>query len=202
MDPYLVYFDLEATGLDVENDEILQIGAVATSGATFTTFIIPQVPISPGAAAVNKFSLNNGVLSREGTVLSSVTMQQGIEDFFNWCHQLSRQEEGRTITLVAHNGRNYDYELLMTCMKRYAVQVPTAFNLNMADTLPCLEPYRRIFGNIKLQTLKNALLNGTSQSHDAVDDCNDLMSVVSALAKKSNKTPWSFLNVEGAVETF
>eukprot|EP00092_Neocalanus_flemingeri_P068178 GFUD01083267.1.p1 GENE.GFUD01083267.1~~GFUD01083267.1.p1 ORF type:complete len:176 (-),score=36.46 GFUD01083267.1:19-546(-) len=175
MDPYLVYFDLEATGLDVENDEILQIGAVATSGATFTTFIIPQVPISPGAAAVNKFSLNNGVLSREGTVLSSVTMQQGIE---------------------------YDYELLMTCMKRYAVQVPTAFNLNMADTLPCLEPYRRIFGNIKLQTLKNALLNGTSQSHGAVDDCNDLMSVVSALAKKSNKTPWSFLNVEGALETF
>ena len=83
-----------------------------------------QVPISPGAAAVNKFSLNNGVLSREGQTLTSVTMQQGIkvsrwellcyfsavrfdlQDFFEWCQQLSQQQGGSTITLVAHNGRN------------------------------------------------------------------------------------------------
>ena len=73
---------------------------------------------------MNKFSISKGVLGRHGLALTSVTMQQGIQvgsflslllyfslshisqDFFAWCRQLSEQHDGRTIVLVAHNGRN------------------------------------------------------------------------------------------------
>eukprot|EP00090_Calanus_glacialis_P004557 TRINITY_DN13415_c0_g1_i4.p1 TRINITY_DN13415_c0_g1~~TRINITY_DN13415_c0_g1_i4.p1 ORF type:complete len:203 (-),score=32.20 TRINITY_DN13415_c0_g1_i4:145-753(-) len=202
MEPHLVYFDVEATGLDVDCDEILQIGAVSPSGETFCSFIMPQVEINPGAAAVNKFSVNNGKLCRDGQSFTTVSMQRGIQDFFDWCQQLSQQHGGSTIMLVAHNGRNYDYELLMSCMRRYGVQVPSSFRLRMADTLPSFEPFRREFGNIRLQTLKNSLLNGGSQSHDAVDDSSDLKNVICALAQRQNKTPWNFINVDGAVEDF
>ena len=40
---FLVFFDLESTGLDTEYDEIIQIGAVSESGSSFSVFILPQV---------------------------------------------------------------------------------------------------------------------------------------------------------------
>lgn len=97
MSNFVVYFDVEATGLDVDCDEILQIGAVSPSGETFCSFIMPQVrylviwhiknkfglnlqvEINPGAAAVNKFSVNNGKLCRDGQSFTTVSMQRGIQ---------------------------------------------------------------------------------------------------------------------------
>merc|ERR1712183_947790 len=107
--------------------------------------------------------------------------QEGVRKFFAWCYHLSQQEDNTTIGLVAHNGRNFDFEILMSCMRRYHIPAPQ-FPVKLVDTLPCLDPYRAVFGNIKLQTLRNSLLNGGTQSHDAVDDCYDLKNVIGSLA--------------------
>merc|ERR1711915_298660 len=198
MEPLIVFFDLESTGLDTEYDEILQIGAVSQSGSSFSVFILPQVPISDGAARVNNFSMEGRKLMRDGKELDSVNMEQGIQAFFNWCTNLARDFEAQSVALVAHNGKNFDFKLLTSCMKRFDVKPQTTLTIKMLDSILCLKPLAKQFGNVRLQTLKSCLLQGGSQTHDAVDDCNDLKDALLLLAGTDGISCWTFLNIEGA----
>ena len=81
MIPLLVFFDLETTGLDVEEDEIVQIAALANTPESeeFSVFVLPNVEISEGASNVNGMTIQYGQLVRNGRVLRSTDMRSALK---------------------------------------------------------------------------------------------------------------------------
>ena len=84
MAPLLVFFDLETTGLDVEEDEIVQIAALANTAESeeFSVFVLPNVEISEGASNVNGMTVQHGQLVRNGRVLRSTDMRSALKVVF------------------------------------------------------------------------------------------------------------------------
>ena len=81
MIPLLVFFDLETTGLNVEEDEIVQIAALANTAESeeFSVFILPSMEISEGASNVNGMTVQHGQLVRNGRVLSSTDILSALK---------------------------------------------------------------------------------------------------------------------------
>lgn len=49
--------DIEATGLDLGRDEIVQIALVSSDGKSYSSYVKPTVPISPDAEEIHKISI-------------------------------------------------------------------------------------------------------------------------------------------------
>ena len=81
MYPLLVFFDLETTGLNLEEDEIVQIAALANTAQSeeFSVFVLPNVEMTEGASNVNGITIQNGDLIRNGRVLPSTDMKSGLK---------------------------------------------------------------------------------------------------------------------------
>ena len=81
MSPLLVFFDLETTGLDVSQDEPVQIAAVANTEESeeFSVFVVPSVAITEGASNVNGITRDGNRLVRGGRVLPSTDMKSGLK---------------------------------------------------------------------------------------------------------------------------
>ena len=85
MSPLLVFFDLESTGLDVDEDEIVQIAAVANTEESeeFSVFVVPSVAISQGASNVHGITTcetrQGRQLARRGRILPSTDMETGLK---------------------------------------------------------------------------------------------------------------------------
>ena len=88
MAPLLVFFDLETTGLDVEEDEIVQIAALANTDESeeFSAFVLPNVEISEGASSVNGMTIQHGELVRNGRVLRSTDILPALEVILKLLH--------------------------------------------------------------------------------------------------------------------
>ena len=84
MDPLLVFFDLETTGLNLEEDEIVQIAALANTDESeeFSVFVLPSVEISEGASNVNGMTIQYGQLVRNGRVLRSTDIRSALKVVF------------------------------------------------------------------------------------------------------------------------
>ena len=81
MSPLLVFFDLESTGLNVDEDEIVQIAAVANTAESeeFSVFVVPYVAISQGASNVHGITRQGSQLVRRGRILPSTDMETGLK---------------------------------------------------------------------------------------------------------------------------
>ena len=79
--PLLVFFDLESTGLNVDEDEIVQIAAVANTQESeeFSVFVLPSVAIDEGASKVHGITRQGRQLVRGGRILPSTDMETGLK---------------------------------------------------------------------------------------------------------------------------
>ena len=86
MYPLLVFFDLETTGLNLEEDEIVQIAALANTAQSeeFSVFVLPNVEMTEGASNVNGITIQNGELVRNGRVLPSTDMKSGLKVVYHF----------------------------------------------------------------------------------------------------------------------
>ena len=86
--PLLVFFDLETTGLNLEEDEIVQIAALANTPQSeqFSVFVLPNVEMTEGASNVNGITIQNGHLVRNGRVLPSTDMKSGLKVVYHLSH--------------------------------------------------------------------------------------------------------------------
>ncbi len=127
-----VAFDLETTGLDVENDNIIEIGALKVCDGKvaerFMEFLKPDEPISP--MITNITGITNEMVENAGKT------DKIIRDFVDFC--------GENI-LVGHNIA-FDYRF----MKRYAVQYGYSFDKNGIDTLKIA---RKVHKNLESKSL-------------------------------------------------
>ena len=81
MSPLLVFFDLESTGLNVDEDEIVQIAAVANTRESeeLSVFVLPSVAIDEGASNVHGITRQGRQLVRGGRILPSTDMETGLK---------------------------------------------------------------------------------------------------------------------------
>jgi len=158
----LVVFDTETTGLDTENDDIIQIAATeiinGVKGESFNVYIKTEKSLATTVKIHNitkDFLNKNGVEAKEG--ISSFIKFMGVD------------------ALLAHNAK-YDMTILTHFSNRHGVIFDT--NRVVLDTIdlskqlyPSLNSYK--LGNI-LKTLK---LEGVA-SHNAIDDVSATVSLV------------------------
>lgn len=107
-----IAFDLETTGLDPNDDAIIEIGAVRFENgiavSSYSSLINAGVPVSSGAYAVNHIS--DEMLQAEGRKpeIAYAEFVDFIADAFN----------GKA-TLCAHNAAKFDIPFLVAALNRY-----------------------------------------------------------------------------------
>ena len=146
MKPYLVCFDTETTGLDVQRDWIIQLSLVKVDAHTFEAvgaydwYIKPSgaYTIAPEAQAVHH--ITREVLEREGVALKDIYPQ--MMAFLQDCDILSYNGNGFDARILYYNlqreGLTIDYD---------AYRFYDAYLIEMARTSRCLtDVYRRYYG--------------------------------------------------------
>tara|TARA_B100001121_G_C18464703_1_gene514932 strand:+ start:205 stop:759 length:555 start_codon:yes stop_codon:yes gene_type:complete len=95
----VIFYDLETTGLDSENDKIIEIAGKDNNGEIFSKLINPKVNISNKIEEITGIS-NNNVKYRNNIEQN----RSKIEEWFDFGN--------KTNYLVAHNGDNFDLKFI------------------------------------------------------------------------------------------
>lgn len=154
-DGTIIVFDVESTGTDVTEDEIVQIAAIKIDKNgdvldTFERFIKPNKSVG-NSALVHGFT--DEYLKEKGEDKKSV-----FEDFLKF------SKDG---LIVGHNV-NYDISILNSELERCQMDKP-----KFKGVYDTLDIYRRFYPNIinhKLETLSKEFPIKHSPSHNALDD--------------------------------
>ena len=148
-----VAFDVETTGVDPINDQIIEIGAVKfnedQSTTSFGYLINPKKPIPSEASAVN------GITDK--MVENKPTIDEVIPIFSKFCGSLP---------LVAHNA-SFDYKFLLSDVIKYKASPPKGCVL---DTLTLARKVFPSMPNYKLWTLVRYFNFPSGTFHRAEED--------------------------------
>ena len=121
-----VVFDVETTGLDYENDELLEIGAVKIEKGTivskFSSLIKPANPIPPSATAINNIT--------DAMVESSPSVDVVIRDFYRYT---------RGSALVGYNV-SFDQKFVLQAAKKQGL----VFDNEFVDVMPLAKSKLRL----------------------------------------------------------
>ncbi|XP_053379877.1 three-prime repair exonuclease 1-like isoform X2 [Mercenaria mercenaria] len=161
--PAVISFDLETTGLikDGVLPQITQIAAVELqSGEQFNTYVKPTVPISMAATTVTGISFYNEEMTVNGTKVQSVSIKTAMDEFVNWISKF------KSVCLVAHNGRRFDFPILVSTLKNIGAQD----KLSECAFIDSMSVFRKLYPNTSLKQvdLVSSLLGETYDAHNAM----------------------------------
>ncbi len=169
----IIVFDTETTGLDTENDDIIQIAAIeiikGKIGKSFEVFINTSKDLSASEKIhkISKSYLNDNAIDK------MVALQSFI-DFI-----------GDDI-LIAHNLR-YDLEILNSNLSRQGLQSLSS-KIKLYDSI---EIAKRLYTNLpsyKLEYLLNELNIEGKNSHNALDDVKATVNLITHTIKKIDES--------------
>lgn len=116
-----IVFDIETTGL--QRDSEIQIACTTKCGSKqMNKYMIPdQKPIAQSASAIHGISIQykkekGKVLMKEGKVLDAVSQKTGLIEFLQFI--TSVKQTGSNVVLIAHNGNNFDFKVLLNALER------------------------------------------------------------------------------------
>lgn len=148
-----ICFDLETTGLNVESDEIIEVGAVKVVEGRlteqFTCFVNIHKPLSPFISDLT--GISDAMLQREGYEKQAV-----IEEFVKFCDGYA---------LLGHN-LMFDYKFMKTAASFYGLP----FEKNGIDTLDLARKFLPELPNKKLGSLCEHYQYRNEKAHRAVYD--------------------------------
>ncbi|MBS6559266.1 MAG: 3'-5' exonuclease [Clostridiales bacterium] len=148
-----ICFDLETTGLNVESDEIIEVGAVKVVEGRlteqFTCFVNIHKPLSPFISDLT--GISDAMLQREGYEKQAV-----IEEFVKFCDGYA---------LLGHN-LMFDYKFMKTAASLYGLP----FEKSGIDTLDLARKFLPELPNKKLGSLCDHYQYRNEKAHRAVYD--------------------------------
>mgnify|MGYP002521426174 CR=1 FL=1 len=166
----VVVYDLETTGLDLDDDQAIQISAVKTGKngvtETFNRFVIPTIPIKQSALSVHGYD-ENYVLKHGGAPAGEV-----LRDF---C------EFAKGCVLVGHNSSSFDDVILERELGENSVQNEFKYRFDTLKIASLLKPQT---GDYKLSTLCEAFGIVNERAHDAFSDVTATESVLRVFIDK------------------
>ena len=99
----IIFYDLETTGVDPKNDEIIEIGAKDNLGNVFDKLINPNREVSQKITELTGIS-NEKLKYRNN-------MERSYEKINEW-FDFEKKNKNVETYLIAHNGDNFDYKFL------------------------------------------------------------------------------------------
>ncbi|XP_033759588.1 uncharacterized protein LOC117341837 [Pecten maximus] len=187
--PSIVVFDLETTDLirGRHMPHITQIAAVGLENdAIFNTYIIPKIPIRETAMEVTGIVVTAGKMTVHGKCVDAEDITSGLLKFLNWLQTY------QNVILVAHNGRKFDFPVLMNTVK--SLKQSKMLFQSVEGCIDSLSVFKKVFPgqtNYKQETLMSSILGQTYGAHDAKEDILAL-SLLLKEAKLSKSETLSF----------
>ncbi|CAL8370355.1 unnamed protein product [Boreogadus saida] len=169
----LVFLDVETTGLDTWQCDIIQLAAI--SGVhTFNMYMMPQVPIHIKANEVNGFSVSDGELLLRGTAMPTVTLTEALTSFLAFLQSL-KQSLKQPVLLAAHNGRRFDNPVLDRALIGCSLDEEfQQLGSRFLDTLELSRALHPGLGSHSLVNLSKHFLPRHYNAHDALEDVRAL----------------------------
>ncbi|KPK32915.1 MAG: DNA polymerase III subunit epsilon [Chlamydiae bacterium SM23_39] len=147
-----IYYDTETTGLNFENDRIIEIAAYdPTFNKTFHSLINPKITIPPESSKIHNIT--------DEMVKNAPTFEELSKDFIKFC-------EGNFI-LIAHNNDNFDIHFLKAEFTRINKEMPS---WRFIDSLKWAKKYRPDIPSHSLQYLREIYKIEKNEAHRALND--------------------------------
>jgi len=199
----VVFFDLETTGLDQDCD-IIQIGAVSSQdNATFSTFILPNKPMSESAVAVTgvQYDCEKKTLFRvhDGRPIEAKSREEGFREFANFLRRIGNHGG---VILVAHNCIQFDAPVLMSNLKEENLLHEFKKLVYLfSDTFQEIKRRRNLprYGSLSLQSivkfykLEHVYENLGLSLHDALGDALAVKEIAKRIAPGKKGVDWSLV---------
>lgn len=161
----IIVFDTETTGLEVENNDIIQIAAIKISGGivkdTFEVYIKTDKDI---AASEKIHNISQEYLNNFG-----VSHEEGLMNFMHFC--------GQNAVLCAHN-ISFDFAILQTNLSRFCNISITDYFTQKFDTITIAKLIYPNLASYKLKDLIDFLKIEGVNSHNALDDAKATVSLI------------------------
>lgn len=179
-----IYYDTETTGINIEEDFIIELSAYdPILDKTFDELINPGSPIPPSATAIHHIT--------DEMVANKPPFKEVALKFIEFC-------EGDSV-LIAHNNDRFDKPFLMSEFKRKGVPFP---ELEFLDSLKWARRYRPDLPKHSLQHLRETYGFPENNAHRALDDVITLQRVFESMIDDlSIDVVYSLLNEERMVFT-
>ena len=149
----LIFYDLETTGVNPENDEIIEIGAKDNFGNIFEKLIKPNKEIP------DKIELLTGISNKKVKYRNNI--ERSYELINNWFDFDNKQKIFNEVYLIAHNGDNFDYKFMS---KHFNIKYKCIDTLTLFRKLT---PYQR---SHSIKTLCEIYNIDCTKHHRALED--------------------------------
>lgn len=158
-----IYYDTETTGINSEQDRIIEIAAYdPVEKREFQMLINPGISIPADASAIHG-------ITNEMVATAPTFAEVGLL-FIQFC--------GTESILIAHNNDNFDRHFLSKECKRHQVELPP---FPMIDSLKWARKYRPDLPRHSLQFLRQIYGIEENNAHRALEDVRVLFQVFSAM---------------------
>ncbi|XP_076026005.1 DNA polymerase III subunit epsilon [Genypterus blacodes] len=166
----LVFFDLEATGLDTTVCDIIQLSALS-GDRDFNVYIFPQVELTDSAKRVTGFTVRDKSLLLRGEPVVTIPLHQALTSFIAFLRTFKSP-----VALVAHGAKRFDAPLLARSLqkcglKREFQQVVSG----LVDTfLLCKNLFPYQLASFAQVSLVKHFLGKSYNAHNALEDSRAL----------------------------
>lgn len=176
----IVVFDTETTGLNVFQDDIIEIAAIRIKGGEVVgepldLYIETDKPILPmlGDKENPMYAIYHEKMSA-GELLSP---SEALQRFLAYVG---------TSPILAHNA-NYDYNILDNNLQRYCNDTMQAHDIRCFDSLKLIRLLAPSLHSYKLESLLETFQLAGVNSHQAIDDVKATVSLVRLCAEKARE---------------
>ena len=176
----IVVFDTETTGLNVFQDDIIEIAAIRIKGGEVVgepldLYIETDKPILPmlGDKENPMYAIYHEKMST-GELLSP---SDALQRFLAYVG---------TSPILAHNA-NYDYNILDNNLQRYCKDTMQAHDIRCFDSLKLIRLLAPSLHSYKLESLLETFHLAGVNSHQAIDDVKATVSLVRLCAEKARE---------------
>ena len=176
----IVVFDTETTGLDVFNDDIIEIAAIRIKGGEVVgepldLYIETDKPILPmlGDKENPMYAIYHEKMST-GELLSP---SDALRRFLAYVG---------TSPILGHNA-NYDYNIVDNNLQRYCKDTMQAHDIRCFDSLKLIRLLAPSLHSYKLESLLETFQLAGVNSHQAIDDVKATVSLVRLCAEKARE---------------
>ena len=176
----IVVFDTETTGLNVFQDDIIEIAAIRIKGGEVVgepldLYIETDKPILPmlGEKENPMYAIYHEKMST-GELLSP---SDALQRFLAYVG---------TSPILAHNA-NYDYNILDNNLQRYCKDTIQAHDIRCFDSLKLIRLLAPSLHSYKLESLLETFHLAGVNSHQAIDDVKATVSLVRLCAEKARE---------------
>ena len=176
----IVVFDTETTGLDVFNDDIIEIAAIRIKGGEVVgepldLYIETDKPISPmlGDKENPMYAIYHEKMSTGELLSPSDALRRFLAYVGN-------------SPILGHNA-NYDYNILDNNLQRYCKDTMQAHDIRCFDSLKLIRLLAPSLHSYKLESLLETFQLAGVNSHQAIDDVKATVSLVRLCAEKARE---------------